>query len=107
MPEIKFPSAWLKLGDNVSVGDLIQFNNAGEPNEEGQYIFEVTVLRDGMPVDTKKFGLNKTNYKIISELYGTNSDEWVGKQMQVNKVKVRNPQTGSMVDSIILEAPTE
>jgi len=55
--------------------------------------------------ENKKFDLNKTNFKAISAAYGSNSDAWVGKEMKVNKVKVRNPSTGTLVDSIALSIP--
>lgn len=65
------------------------------------------VIHNGTPTEVKKFTLNKSNFEAVSKLYGTNSDNWVGKEMEVAKVKVRNPQTGTMVDSIALVAPTK
>lgn len=108
MPEIKFPSKWLKLGVNVEVGDRIMFTDKGtfEPENEN-YVFVVQIVHNGVPTETKKFSLNKGNFTAVSALYGTNSDEWVGKEMEVNKIRVRNPQTGLTVDGIELSAPKQ
>ena len=107
MPEIKFPSEWLKINDNVLEGDVIQFIDAGEFDPEKEaYNFNVAVFHNGEITEmSKKFTLNKTNFKAVSALYGTNSDAWVGKEMSVAKVRVRNPRLGTTVDSIALEAP--
>lgn len=103
MPEIKFPTDWLKINDNVHDGDTIRFIDAGVLDEETErYTFMVEIFHDGIQTETKKFGLNKTNFKVVSALYGTNSDAWIGKEMLVNKFKTRNPQTGLMVDAIAL-----
>jgi predicted nucleotidyltransferase len=106
MPEVVFPSEWLKIGVNVKQGDTVKFVDAGIIDEETErYTFQVEIYHEGLMTETKKFGLNKTNFKVISGIYGTNSDAWVGKEMIVNAVKVRNPQTGLLVDSIALSAP--
>jgi len=105
MPEIKFPSEWIKIGDSVQVGDLVRFMDAGKQNEEGGWIFNLQIIHEGLVTETKKFQLNKTNHKIMVEAHGSNSDNWVGKEMQVGTMKQRNPQTGLPVDSIVLEKP--
>lgn len=106
MPEIKYPSKWVKIGVNIEDGDRIQFTDAGAFDPENEnYTFNVIIVHEGLPGETKKFALNKGNFKIVSALYGSNSDAWVGKQMQVNKIRVRNPQLNAMVDGIELAAP--
>lgn len=106
MPEITFPSEWLKIGVNVVQGDTIRFVDAGILDSETErYVFTVEVYHDGLMTETKKFNLNKGNFKTTSAVYGTNSDAWVGKEMIVNSVKARNPQLGTLVDSIALTAP--
>lgn len=105
MPKITFPSEWVKIGDSVQPGDLLRFADAGTQDQEGNWIFQVQIIHNGQLADTKKFQLNKTNHKAIVAVYGDNSDNWVGKDMQVNTIKQRNPQTGLPVDSILLEAP--
>lgn len=106
MPEIIYPSEWLKINENVKDGDVIQFLDAGTQDKDERWIFNVAVFRKGELIEVeKKFGLNKTNFKAVSAVYGTNSDNWVQKEMQVSSVKMRNPQLGSLVDSIALSAP--
>lgn len=103
MPEIIYPSEWLKINENVKDGDTIQFLDAGTQDKDERWIFNVAVFRKGDLIEPeKKFGLNKTNFKAVSAVYGTNSDNWVNKEMLVSSVKVRNPQLGSLVDSIAL-----
>ncbi len=106
MPEIVFPSEWLKIGVNVATGDTIRFIDAGILDDDTErYVFQVEIYHDGLMTEKKKFNLNKTNFKAVAAVYGTNSDAWVGKEMIVNSVKTRNPALGVLVDSIALTAP--
>ncbi len=105
-PEIVFPSRFLKMNVNCKHGDKMKFLDVGTLDTESErYTFNVAVLRDDVQIDTKEFTLNKTNFKAVSELYGTNSDNWVGKEMEIGLIKARNPQTGAPVDSIMLMKP--
>lgn len=106
MPEVVFPSEWAKIGVNVKAGDSLRFVDVGTfDEEEERWNFKVEIYSNGLLTDTKKFNLNKTNFKIVSSLYGSNSDAWLGKDVLVNLIKVRNPMTGLLVDSIALSAP--
>lgn len=107
MPEIKFPSDWVKINENVSEGDNLRFLNAGVFDEENErWNFQVGIVKKDNPViEEKGFTLNKTNFTAVKEAYGSNSDAWIGKEMTVSKVKVRNPQTGALVDGIALVKP--
>lgn len=109
MPVIKFPSEWVKLGSNTQKGDQLKFLNSGEFDEDkGSWNFKVAILRNGELVEPEKsFTLNKTNFEIIRTAYGDNSDNWVNKVVIVGVVKVRNPQTGALVDGIMLEIPSQ
>jgi hypothetical protein len=108
MPEIKFPSDWLKINDNVQNGDIVKFVDAGRFDEEKEsWEFVMQIYHNNEKTETKKFNLNKTNYNAVKELYGSNSDNWVGKTMKVALTKARNPQLGKLVDSILLEKPTD
>lgn len=101
MPEIKFETDWLKANNNVKNGDRIKFLNAGEQDKDGNWVFEVEVVST---LKRKKFSLNKKNFKSISDAYGTNSDNWVGKEMQVVVIQTENPK-GDLVDAIRLRTP--
>jgi hypothetical protein len=107
MPEIKFDSDWLKANNNVNEGDNIRFLDAGEKDKEGAWVFTVGVIPKGtMKIAAeKKFSLNKKNFTAISDTYGSNSDDWVGKEMTVVIRQVENPQTGREVDAVRLRAP--
>jgi hypothetical protein len=102
MPEIIFPSKWLKADVNVKEGDTITFLNTGEfDKKQEQWVFKVRVNRTG---DEKLFGLNKKNFTAIEALYGKNSDSWVGKNMKVKIVTVESPRNGE-VEAIRLYDP--
>ena len=108
MPKISFPSNWLKIGENVQDGDIVKFLDAGKfDNEKDSWEFEMQIYSAGQAGEKKQFNLNKTNFKAMKALYGDDSDVWVGKAMKVCKIKARNPQLGTMVDSILLEKPTD
>ncbi len=107
MPEIKFPSDFLKMNINCKHGDIIKFKDAGTQNDKGQWTFVVEIYHNAAYQEDKKFSLNKGNFNNVSALYGTNSDAWVGKEMEVNLIKSRNPQTGLMVDSVLLMEPAK
>lgn len=47
------------------------------------------------------FDLNKTNQKFIREA-GFTPRQILGKILVVDKIKARNPQTGGMVDSLVI-----
>jgi len=61
-------------------------------------------VRNGEVVLTKKFQLNKLNYQAVSEIHGTNSDNYLNKEMMVNIVQRQNPQTGKVGPGIALSA---
>jgi hypothetical protein len=110
MPDLreKFDSPYLKANVNVKEGDNIKFLNAGTDvgtDEKVSYEFEVEIIHNGEAVKQKKFTINKSNYAATAAVYGYNTDKWVGKEMGVSIIKARNPQTGLMVDSILLVAP--
>lgn len=107
MPEIKFKSAWLKAKEDVNRGDHIRFLNTGEQDKDDKWVFLVGVIPQGQKeiVAQKKFGLGKKNFNAVSKVYGTNSDFWLNKEMQVRIVKVDNPSTGEEVDSVRLTPP--
>ena len=114
MPDISkdFQSKFIKANIDVKQDDHIRFEDAGERQADkrnlGQYnwFFAVSVIRNGNVVVTgKKFQLNSGNFKATAKMYGSNSDNWNGKEMVVNIVKRQNPQTGGVVDGIALSSP--
>lgn len=112
MPDLskKFDSAWVKAGLNTKQGDNLRFLDAGTEvpkagTNQVDMVFEVAIVRNGVVETKKKFSLNRTNFKAVSALYGTNSDNWVGKEMKANVVKRQNPQSGELVKAIALSAP--
>ena len=59
----------------------------------------------GFIKDQKFFGLNKKNFDAIKKVYGSNSDNWLNKEMQVTIRMIENPKTGEEVPAVRLKAP--
>ena len=53
---------------------------------------------------TKNFTLNKTNVKTLVDAYGKDTDEWVGESITLTTSEKNNPETGDVVDSIVVIA---
>ena len=107
MPEIKFDSHFLKIDNNVYEGDIVRFLNSGVPDEKtGKWEFLVGVRPQGVEriVIQKKFSIGPMLFKVVSALYGTNSDNWIGKEMEVKKISVTNMSTGLPVAAVGLVA---
>ena len=97
MPEIKFPSKFLKLGTNCEEGDVLRFLDVPMMDLDGEKLgCTVGIIPVGFKEMTtqKKFNINKTNYKSVAALYGSNTDNWKGKEVQIREITVNNPQTG-------------
>ena len=109
-----FVSDWLKMNDTCKHGDIIKFtedlsafpdgvDERGNPKIklEGK----VEVIRDGKSLHVKKFSVNRTNRKAIQALHGSETKNWVGKELMVNQILVNNPKTGQPVQGIAITAP--
>jgi plasmid maintenance system antidote protein VapI len=107
MPQITFPSKWLKAEVNVQHGDFIRFLDKGVLKDD-QWVFTVGVIPQETPgfiKEQKYFGLNKKNFDAIKKVYGSNSDNWLNKEMQVDIRMIENPKTGEEVAAVRLKAP--
>ena len=103
MPEIKFDSAFVKAGINTTEGDKIKFLDAGQKDEKDRWVFQVEIIsgKTGNVRCEKKFSLNKTNFNAVASFYGSNSDDWVGKEMSVRVMMVNDP-SGKTVKGVRL-----
>lgn len=107
----KFESPWLKANENVKHGDYVRFLDEGteRPSKDGKgndYIMRLGVIPQASKEISveKQFQLNKTNYKATASVYGADTKNWVGKEMQVVVIKTQNIQ-GGIVDAIRLVHP--
>lgn len=96
-----FPSRFLKAKVNCKQDDVIKILDEGvaETGTDGKTKLTLKVEING---EEKLFGCNATNRKLLTRLYGSESKNWVGKELIVNIVKVNNPATGALTDSIAL-----
>ena len=101
----QFDSPWLKAKLNVVEGDNIKFLDEGTITDD-KVDLKVAVMRSGQEVSQKKFTINATNFRTVAQLYGTDTKKWIGKEMEVSIYKARNPRTNSLVDAIMLVAPS-
>ena len=88
-----FPSKWLKA-EELEEGDLIVKIKEAKFEE---FIDPKTQKADSKPVlhflgdDTKPLVLNKTNYKTISKLLGSDdTDDWTGKRIALYATEVES-----------------
>ena len=55
--------------------------------------------------ENKELALNKTNFRTISDMYGSESDDWIGKKVMLFKTKV--DFSGKRVDAIRVQEPPD
>ncbi len=98
MPEILFDSEFLKAGINITENDRIKFLDTGQKDSKDRWIFMVAAIsgKTGNVRCEKKFSLNKTNFNAITSFYGSNSDNWLGKEMTVRVMLVQDPSGKSV-----------
>lgn len=96
-----FPSHFLKAKVNCKQDDIIKILDEGVVDTDAQGKLKLT-LKVSINGEEKLFGCNATNRKLLTRLYGSNTKNWVGKELMINIVKVNNPATGQLTDSIAL-----
>ena len=98
MPTINemFPSKYLKAEDlrgkdgkgwrefNVSINSC-EVEDMGGEDHEMKYVLRFAGAEKGLP-------LNKTNAETIAEVYGTRSEDWIGKKVILFVTTVGTPQ---------------
>ena len=88
-----FPSSFLKATD-ATTGDLTLTIDSVVGEDLGGERKAVIRFRDS----EKRLVLNKTNWGLIEEMYGEETDGWTGKKITLKKVKV--DFKGDRVDSL-------
>ena len=95
----KYAGNFLKASDLDEDSVLVKIKNFGvveyEFNGEKQ-------VRDCLYMEgyEQPLGLNKTNLKMLVELFGDETEAWKGKAIRMRKETANNPQTGQVVDTI-------
>jgi hypothetical protein len=96
----KFVESKFLKAENVKQNDLITFLDEGEEKEmNGKKFLNFSVECNG---EEKIYSPNKTALVAVSEAWGTDTCNYVGKKAKIMLVKVRNPSNGEIVDSINL-----
>lgn len=105
---VKLGGNYVKTAD-VNDGDVINFMDEGEWIKSARWTYE-----DGSPKmdfvigveikgETKQMRLNKTNRDILTEAYGNDTVDWIGKSAKITKEKCL--VAGKKMDCIILVVP--
>lgn len=107
MPNLNdtFESEWLKANVNVKHGDIIKFVDAGHVSDNNGKPRLDIIVKVSSTGKEKKLTVNATNRKRLQKMFGPNTDNWVGKEVEVVVSKRNNPSTGDLVDGIDLVAP--
>ena len=92
-----YPSKWMRAADLKGASHRITIQDVdtgliGEGDAAKQQI--ILELRG----DWKPLGLNKTNAQAIAELFGEDTDDWIGQEVVVFPTRV--DFSGKMVDAI-------
>jgi hypothetical protein len=95
-----FPNHYLKAADlqnrpQVVVIDTCNLEAVGDDETKPVLGFRNTSL---------KLVLNRTNAEAIAELYGEDSDHWIGQAVELYPARV--PFRAKMVDAIRIRPPT-
>lgn len=95
MPTVNdmFPSKYLRAAD-CDDGDLVLTIRGVNPERIGQDDKWIVLFRE----TDKTLVLNKTNTKVITKLYGDDTDNWVGQQVTLFGTEV--DFQGDMVPAI-------
>ena len=102
MPNINdlFPSKFLKSADikgyepTVVIAD-VRVEEVGKDEHKPAMYFQGK---------EKGMVLNRTNADVISEMYGPNTDDWMGREITLFVTRVQGPN--GMTDGLRVKAPT-
>lgn len=101
---------YLKTTDANS-GDKITFKDEGEWIESTRWKYDDGnprvdfVIKVDFNGDEKSLRLNKGNREILTEAFGNDTKEWIGKTASITKEKVM--VAGKKMDTIVLEVSAE
>ena len=107
MVKLSDGQSFLKTAD-VNNGDVVKFLDEGAwtlsqkytyPDGNPQKQFQMSVEVNG---EKKTMNINKTNRTNLSEAWGSDTANWVGKTASIEKVKAL--VSGKMLDVIVLTA---
>ena len=97
--KVKIKSKFLKAED-VKQGDVVMILDEGEEVESfGKTAYQFRIQLPDATTKLAKFGA--TTMKNLIPSFGDETEKWVGKGITANIVKVNNPTTGKIVDSIV------
>lgn len=91
-----YPSEWLRSADLAGNDVTYTITKISVEEMPGDDDKQQPVLR--FRETPKKFGLNRTNGNMLAELYGEETDEWIGKRVTLFPTRV--DFQGKRVDAI-------
>jgi hypothetical protein len=94
----KFVEGRFIKADDAKQGEVITFLDEGTEKElNGKKFLTFQIEYNG---EEKLYSPNKTALVSLTDAWGTETSDFIGKSAKINLVKVRNPQNGQMVNSI-------
>jgi len=110
LPQPKTSSNLLRGGDLTSAVTTVEISDFRFTDMLRNKFVEVDrkLQTPVITVKSKTFGerdlaLNKTNYRVLLEKLGDESDDWIGKKIRLVKIMQRNPTTRQVVPAIAVE----
>lgn len=94
-----FTGASLKAEDVKSSKDEYVIVQLSHDEQDGRHKLILTLERNGIQ---KMFYLNSTNTKVLKDV-ADSPKELIGKKVNFVKIKVNNPQTGKIQDSLVID----
>jgi hypothetical protein len=87
-PNVSDMSSYVVAGDDVKDGDMIVFVDGGKMHkyEDGRQTIQFNVTCPNGK--TKLLSLNRTSANNLSEVYGSATEEWQGRNAMVTIVKM-------------------
>ncbi len=96
-----FLGNWLKA-DHIKIWParipVISVRAELDKSEKAHLVFQVELNKKKM-----EWEANKTNIDILKKSIITGPDDLIGKVIVFNKIKVRNPSTNAMVNSLLVD----
>lgn len=111
MQEFGGAKAGLKATDigkaNATVITVTDVEKVEVPDPDRDDGKRVSLILQSEEYPDRGFWLNKTGMKTLIEKFGGRPGQWIGEKVPLVKVRVNNPQTGKVQESLQVASPAE
>lgn len=92
---------------NATVITLTDVEKVEVPDPDRDDGKRVTLVLQSDEYPDRGFWLNKTGMKTLIEKIGGRPSQWIGEKVPLVRVRVNNPQTGKVQESLQVASPAE